>query len=362
MAPRSVVLLVLVAAADALQVKVPLGTRAAAALGTASTVLTTQAANAAEDGGFTLPTLPELPGLPEWVGSKEAHDLGIFFAQTVISWGVPAAAIGAVALLLIPKGAQQDGPRPLPPALAKALGMTNEPKEYLTIERLNDKLTSFEYSFQKAATSPGSAQRKKAKSDIERQLGAEFQSFNLDGLTVDKVFQASAGYRKQEEAVTKQLEAVDAKLRTITLTPAGADASSTGIVSGKVVPTGSATAPATAAVAATAEAGATLPERSVVDKIMFGQKGPPPAAGTDSSEAASPLMMPFGNGNNPLLKPLLKEKAALSEKQTRLELDFLKQLSTILTNDQVCVCVCVCVSEGWGWLSDGSPQISPPFG
>ena len=64
-------------------------------------------------------------------------------------------AIGAVALMLRPppNGAGA-GPNGLPPALAKALGVDNGPKEFLEIERLNEKLGSFEYSFNKASTSP----------------------------------------------------------------------------------------------------------------------------------------------------------------------------------------------------------------
>ena len=38
-------------------------------------------------------------------------------------------------------------------------GEAGEPKEYLEIERLNDKLDSFEYSFRKASISRASALR-----------------------------------------------------------------------------------------------------------------------------------------------------------------------------------------------------------
>jgi hypothetical protein len=217
---------------------VPLGARVAAAAGTAATLLPSQAL-AAEDGGFSLPALPALPalpGLPGWLESKELHDLGIFFAQTVISWGVPAAAIGALALILRPPPNGGNGPKGLPPALAKALGMDNGPKEFLEIERLNEKLGSFEYSFRKASTSPASALRVKTKADIERQLGAEFQSFGLDGLTVEKVFNAASTYRQKEENVAKRLETILNQLRAITLTPTAAPAPTAGSeqVTGKV--------------------------------------------------------------------------------------------------------------------------------
>ena len=302
-----------------------LGSRVAAAAGTAVTLLPLRAL-AAEDGGWSLPALPALPGLPAWLQSTEVHDLGVYFAQTVISWGVPTAAVGALIFMLRPTPNGMNGePKGLPPALAKALGMDNGPKEYLEIERLNEKLGSFEYSFRKASTSPASALRVKTKADIERQLGAEFRSFGLDGLTVEKVFNAASGYRQKEEQLAKRLEAVVNQLRAITLTPSAPPPAATAgsePVTGKVVPTEGATstAPAVAAAATTAAAaGAAAPtERSVVDKIMWGQNGRPEpkaaaatAAAPDAAAAAVPMPMPFGlgGGASPLLKPLLKQKA-----------------------------------------------------
>ena len=38
----------------------------------------------------------DMPSAPDWMQSEEAKQLGIYFAQTAISWGVP----GAVALVI----------------------------------------------------------------------------------------------------------------------------------------------------------------------------------------------------------------------------------------------------------------------
>ena len=138
--------------------------------------------------------------------SKEVHDLGIYFAQTVISWGVPATVVGALALAIFKPSGGPNEPPPLPPVLAKALGVDSGPKEYLEIEKLNDKLQSFEYSFAKNSLSEASAKRTRGKQEIERQLGAEFQSFGLDTATVEKVYDAAKNYRKAEEQVTKKIE------------------------------------------------------------------------------------------------------------------------------------------------------------
>ena len=116
---RHLLAVCLLASADALNVR-PGATprvvnKAAAALGTTAAVLPTKAL-AAEDGGWqlalpSLPSelaLPSLPSLPAWFGSSEAHDLLVFFAQTVISWGVPTVAIGGLLLFVSPFGKKHD--------------------------------------------------------------------------------------------------------------------------------------------------------------------------------------------------------------------------------------------------------------
>ena len=261
--------------------------------------------------------MPAVPAPPAWLDSKEFHDLAIFFAQTVISWGVPAVAIGAVGFILLPKPGQGPaGPTQLPPALAKALGMSNDPKEYLKIEKLNDKLTSFEFSFQKATASKVSALRAKSKADVERQFGAEFKEFGLSQETVDKVFKAAAAYRQGEEKVTKRLEAIAFQFREATLNPAAAAAAAQSPMVG-------------AAVSTVATAGGE--ERTLLDKVMYGSRGKPPADSTGGGAAMKGVVVPT---NGKALQPLVKEKASLEEQRTQLELDFLRQLSSILTKDQ----------------------------
>mmetsp|Transcript_25303 Transcript_25303/g.75333 ORF Transcript_25303/g.75333 Transcript_25303/m.75333 type:complete len:561 (-) Transcript_25303:81-1763(-) len=94
----------------------------------------------------------------------------------------------------------------LPPPLAKALGVGGEPKEYLQIEKLNEKLTSFEYSLRKASVSPASAKRERARQSLARQFGSEFAAFGLDAATVERVLEATKAYRKKEERLTSQIE------------------------------------------------------------------------------------------------------------------------------------------------------------
>merc|ERR1719310_2024474 len=108
----------------------------------------------------------------------------------------------------------------LPPALKKAFGIPEEgePKEYLEIERLNDKLDSFEYSFRKASISRASALRARGRAEIERQFGAEFAAFGLDGQTIDKVLKLATKYREAEKGVTKKIESLLIEIRAGGLT------------------------------------------------------------------------------------------------------------------------------------------------
>eukprot|EP00966_Prymnesium_polylepis_P293898 6787644-Prymnesium_polylepis.1 len=175
--------------------------------------------------------------------------------------------------------------------------MTNDPKEYLQIEKLNDKLTSFEYSFQKASTSKVSALRAKSKADVERQFGAEFQAFNLDQEKVDQVFKAAAAYRQAEEKVTKRLEAIALQFRQATLNPTAAP---------KMAGAG---AGAAAGAETETEGGAALTqERSVLDKIRYGTRGAPPASETMGAAMMKGVVVPTNRAQlSKALQPLAKE-------------------------------------------------------
>jgi len=161
----------------------------------------------ADEAASLLAAAPEAA----WLSSGEVHELGLYLAKTVISWGVPAGVLGAAAIAVVSAGARassdgsDDAPM-LPPPLAKALGVGGEPKEYLQIEKLNEKLTSFEYSLRKASVSPASAKRERARQSLARQFGSEFAAFGLDAATVERVLEATKAYRKKEERLTSQIE------------------------------------------------------------------------------------------------------------------------------------------------------------
>ena len=235
--------------------------------------------------------------------------------------------------------------------------MTNEPKEFLEIEKLNDKLRSFEYSFDKASTSQASALRSKSKADVERQFGAEFTAFNLEKEKVDMVFTAAVKYRKAEEKATKRLEAIAAQFRAATLAPTA--------LPGKAA---AAAAVPGASTTEVAEGETAKPSASFLDKVRFGTTGPPTASSTTTAgDAAAPgtaanNVLPFGGGVvDKALQPLMKEKAVLEAQKTQLELQFLRELSTILTKDQTTALASVLKTENEmsGPSVTGSPTGGP---
>lgn len=169
--------------------------------------------------GLPLPahadSLPVFGGMMEAASkvfeTDEAKQLGVYFAQTLISWGVPAA----VALFLIVvtnRGPSTDEPQELPPALAKALGLSKEPKEYLKIERLNSKLLSFDYSLAKATVSKESALRDAERLALKRRFGAEVAAMGLDSASVRAITTAADKFAKAEAQTNAEL---DKKLRTL---------------------------------------------------------------------------------------------------------------------------------------------------
>eukprot|EP00954_Amorphochlora_amoebiformis_P027682 1387125-Amorphochlora_amoeboformis.AAC.1 len=94
-----------------------------------------------------LSTAQELVVKP--VGSFLANpvvgDLGVYLSKTVIAWGVPTAVLGLAFVLAAPKPSME------------------EPKQYLKIERLNDKLDSFNFTLTKATVNAREAQRERRR-------------------------------------------------------------------------------------------------------------------------------------------------------------------------------------------------------
>jgi hypothetical protein len=164
-----------------------------------------------------------LPIVGKFFETEEGRQVLVYLAQTVINWGVPASvALVFVLLTFKPPKSPEDGDEPpLPPQLAKALGLSKEPKEYLKIERLNAKLASFDYSFQKATVSKESALRASERQALERRFGAEVADMTLDSETVRAIAKAEEKFRKVDGQIAKDLEQATRKLRASSLSKKG---------------------------------------------------------------------------------------------------------------------------------------------
>jgi hypothetical protein len=118
--------------------------------------------------------------------SPEAKDLAVYFAKTLIAWGIPVAAIGVVVIKTLGPAArgEDEGPVSLDgdsssmssSLIAKLMGQKpGEPLEYLKVQRLNDKLDSFRYSLQKAEEGPRAALRERRRREFRRAFGTELE-------------------------------------------------------------------------------------------------------------------------------------------------------------------------------------------
>eukprot|EP00284_Hemiselmis_tepida_P018687 CAMPEP_0174938728 /NCGR_PEP_ID=MMETSP1355-20121228/64392_1 /TAXON_ID=464990 /ORGANISM="Hemiselmis tepida, Strain CCMP443" /LENGTH=247 /DNA_ID=CAMNT_0016185677 /DNA_START=26 /DNA_END=766 /DNA_ORIENTATION=+ len=140
----------------------------------------------------------------------------VFLAKTLIAWGVPVVTIGVVAFFVISsasRGKEMEfeekdpesagGGGGLPPFL-KGPQRKGEPVEYLKIERLNDKLDSFQYSLSKVEKGRKAALAEKRKSDFERAYGITLGDLPEDKVT--RIVKARQEFAAGEERGQKQVE------------------------------------------------------------------------------------------------------------------------------------------------------------
>ena len=159
-------------------------------------------------------TVQALPSLPGWVPSlpagtgQVAGDLSLFTVKTLIAWGVPAFVVALVVFPLADaifggddedRKSQLEGgafgdefaledEQPQPPGLPfgrkKPRRAPNRPKapQYLKVERLNERLESFEFSLESASSGRYAAR----KARRNRRLGKAFgDELGLAGLSDD---------------------------------------------------------------------------------------------------------------------------------------------------------------------------------
>eukprot|EP00469_Lotharella_globosa_P004874 CAMPEP_0167797890 /NCGR_PEP_ID=MMETSP0111_2-20121227/15950_1 /TAXON_ID=91324 /ORGANISM="Lotharella globosa, Strain CCCM811" /LENGTH=649 /DNA_ID=CAMNT_0007692135 /DNA_START=12 /DNA_END=1961 /DNA_ORIENTATION=+ len=143
-------------------------------------------------------------------------EVGVYLAKTVIAWGVPVGALGlTLALISAPKkdmdaGSMDGDGFSLNPFKAKKPG----PKQYLKIERLDDKLESFDYSLTRATKGLKRATDELNRYNFARKFGQGTAS-RLSGDELEKVAKAEKKYQKEAETLQKRLSAIQKELRVL---------------------------------------------------------------------------------------------------------------------------------------------------
>jgi len=200
----------------------------AAATGAVTFLASAPAALAAE-GSWLPDWVPSLPAFPAW-----AAELGMFGAKTAIVLSIPA---GIVLFLIVSfkqsqaKAAAEGGggmnlmsffqPAPDPNKIPGA------PKEYLKIERVNDFLESYRFTFKRTTEGPLAAVLQKRRQEFERRFSADLAA----GLTDDQIAALSAAdqaWVRRRANTQKMIDDLSAELRAQAVASAGPMGTGTG--------------------------------------------------------------------------------------------------------------------------------------
>jgi len=148
-------------------------------------------------------------------------EIGLFLAKTVISWGVPAAVIGLLLVKIIssakgpPRDPLDDGPAMGaggPGALFGMMGRkTGEPVEMLKIERMNDRMDSFQYSLEKMDKGKRGALLDKRRKDFERAYGIAVGHLTDKQLGV--LVQGDTRFRSRDDQLLSEIDSATRELR-----------------------------------------------------------------------------------------------------------------------------------------------------
>lgn len=148
-------------------------------------------------------------------------EIGVYFAKTVIGFGVPAVVIGLLIAKII-SSARGPGRDPLddgaaaggPAALfGKMMRKPGEPVEMLKIERLNERLDSFQYSLQKADSGGRGALLEKRRKDFERAYGIAIGHLTDKQLAL--LFAGDSRFRARDDELLNQIDTATRELRAM---------------------------------------------------------------------------------------------------------------------------------------------------
>eukprot|EP00854_Cymbomonas_tetramitiformis_P020427 gene20427-24466_t len=154
-----------------------------------------------------------------WEGAMGVmtSDLWVYFLKTVIAWGVPVGSVGILVLFALSSNKKKE-PNQSGGGSPFMFGQKKPgPKEYLTIERLNERLSSYDYSFRKASDGERTALENSKQEERTLKWGINSKAFteSLSLEQLEKIDTLEKRFATKEEQLKLALDVASKELRKI---------------------------------------------------------------------------------------------------------------------------------------------------
>lgn len=163
---------------------------------------------------------------PEAMNSPEMKELMLYTLKTLISWGVPAVTVGAVAFFVLASSRRnasrkEDGERSGPFGFIRGGGAAMKPRSepYLEIKRMNDKLDKYSLSFEAATVSEIQAERRRKTMEFSKKFSAALGS--LTNEECDAIFEANKKWSMTDKGLMEQMNQLLAQIRAAAVESGG---------------------------------------------------------------------------------------------------------------------------------------------
>lgn len=163
--------------------------------------------------------------IPNAIGSPEAKELFLYTLKTLISWGVPAAAVGGAVFFAISasrRGASKRGEKgggPFGFIKGGPGGAQPRTEPYLEIKRMNDKLDSYDLSFEAATVSQVQAERRRKAMEFGKKFDAALGSLSED--ECNAILEANKKWAMIDAQLAGRMNEVLAEMRAASLESGG---------------------------------------------------------------------------------------------------------------------------------------------
>jgi len=136
----------------------------------------------------------------------------ITLAETVIAWGIPLGGLGILTVYTISATVKAGKSSSDGGSGFFGKRKADEPKEYLKIDRLNDRLESYQYSVDKAVFGKGTARGTQLRQAFARRVGDELAS-DLTPAQLEKILQAEKKWLNEAKQLANSINGSANKIR-----------------------------------------------------------------------------------------------------------------------------------------------------